>query len=359
MPRQVTTESIKVMGRFDAGLEALADPKNEPVRWLLGAALQQQAANTTSSHFLLQLLAEQPRRSALVGWNAQIHQFRKLLINPDEAPRKALLDLKCGKEDAEEKLRSFMAEVQAAIHLSSLGYEAFEVVTASSQPGPDFNAQFEGKPAKIEVKNLQEPGDIIRTVAANHWKKLGKTDPQRYNFRLALRHGHRGSLSEAAQKRLCNLLDQLPDIKTNPFEETLDGDVKIRLEKLNDPAIQRSQGEQEMLQSLSSNSNQMVIVSAVTLANLSPEISEIQSLFLKAIKPIVGALPKFFGDSYLPDVVNVIALRWEPPDIVYSPEMLAYTQEKIEKLFEEFNLQLRPVIFCDPEIPWDLLKQYK
>ncbi len=37
---------------------------------------------------------------------------------------------------------------------------------------------------------------------------------------------------------------------------------------------------------------------------------------------------------------------------------MEYVQTKIENLFADFQLPLRVVIFVDPEIGWDLIKQY-
>ena len=126
----------------------------------------------------------------LAGWNARIHQFRDLLVNPDQALKKAETDLKCGETDAAEKLIAFMAEIMAPVHLAALGYEGFKVLTATGKRTPDFEAQRKGKEARIEVKNLREPKDRVRTVAANDWKSLVEKDPKRYCFRVLLRHRH-------------------------------------------------------------------------------------------------------------------------------------------------------------------------
>jgi len=47
------------------------------------------------------------------------------------------------------------------------------------------------------------------------------------------------------------------------------------------------------------------------------------------------------------------------PDFLYTPEMFSYVGEKVEGLFADFNLQLRPILFCDPEIPFDLFQRYR
>src|SRR5207245_1801357 len=160
---------------FDKAMAALGDPKNEPLRWLLSSALRQHAETTLGSHFLLETLAAPARRHVLAGWNARLHQFRELLQNPDQAPIKAAADLRCGPRDAGKKLGDFLAEVMAVAHLQSLGYEDFSIVLPGDQPLPDFMASFRGQPAAVEVKNLQEPADILRNVAARHWKEISET----------------------------------------------------------------------------------------------------------------------------------------------------------------------------------------
>jgi hypothetical protein len=87
-------------------------------------------------------------------------------------------------------------------------------------------------------------------------------------------------------------------------------------------------------------------------------IDEVQALFPKSLRIVADATPKFFSHSYSAAHRNVIALHWSPPEWAYDPEMLTYTNEQIEKLFEAFSLQLTPILFCDPAIPWPLLKQY-
>jgi len=297
----------------------------------------------------------------LVAWNARIHQFRALLLNPDQVPQKAKIELRSGNTDAREKLIAFMAEIMAPVHLAALGYEAFKVLMATRKRTPDFEAQVNGKEARIEVKNLREPRDRVRTVAVNHWESLVVKDPKKYSFRVLLRHRHQGSLSQSAQQRLCSILDLLPDTKENPLNEALDGGVNIRIEKINDPALHRSAGERWMLQSSNSSRGQaqMVVVGTVGTDDLALSIDEVQCLLLKVLPRVADALPKFFGkDSFRPECTNVITLRWEPPAFWFSPETLSYTEHKIESMFAAFDLQLKPIIFCDPAIPWDLIDKY-
>jgi hypothetical protein len=182
------------MARFEKSLKALESPDNEPLNWLAGDALRQHAELAAGSHFLLNALG-QPRTGTLTAWNARIHEFRDLLTNPDTAPKKATADLrpdKKGAVDAEDRLRSLIAEVQAPIVLTRLGFTRFSVVLPGESALPDFEAEFEGKQARIEVKNLREPQDLLGNVASDQWAKRRTGAPGRYNFNAVLSGTDRG-----------------------------------------------------------------------------------------------------------------------------------------------------------------------
>jgi hypothetical protein len=102
----------------------------------------------------------------------------------------------------------------------------------------------------------------------------------------------------------------------------------------------------------------LVIVTGVNADNLTTGINEVQALFLKSLRIVADATPKFYSKSYSPQHRNIIALHWNPPEFMYDPEMLTYTGTEMQKLFAAFSLQLTPVIFCDPPIPASLLRQY-
>jgi hypothetical protein len=296
------------LNKFSTALAQLEDPKNEPIRWLLSDALSQHAATTVGSHFLLQALGRPERSPILATWNAHLHQFRELLRNPDQAPIKAVLDLRCDKKDAVRKLADFFAEVLAVVHLRTLGYSDFSIVLPSKGPMPDFTACFDGQQTAIEVKNLQEPADILRTVAVSHWSELTEAEPERYGFRVILRHQHCPKLPEAAQQRLRNILSQLPDIRNYPHCETLEGGIEIQIERPNDEA--ELSPEAWMLGRLASDKkSHLTIVTGFSVDDLSPDINDVQALFLKSLRIVAVATPKFFSKSYTPECRNIIALH--------------------------------------------------
>ena len=351
------------MSQADAELIAKAlsapdAPNNEPLRWLMGDALRNQTAWPASSHFLPTALSR-PRTGTLVTWNAWIDEFRRLLINPEGAPPKVAGDLRSKGNEVEDKLRAVVSEVQATIEFRNRGFSEFSVVPPSSIAMPDFEAKFEGKKARIEVKNLREPMDHLRMVVAEEWAKRRKLAPDRYNFNATLIHAHRGTVSRAAESRLQNIIAQFPDMN-GPAIETLDGGVQIRLERLGDLGDSpEAWMHKQLLQNY--GAGRIVVVSTVRGEHLEFRATEIQALFLKAIRIVVSAQPKFFSKETLATdaVVNVIALRWESPEVFFDPQMLEWTETRIERLYADFDLQLKVVIFSGdgPEMPWETLNR--
>jgi hypothetical protein len=154
------------------------------------------------------------------------------------------------------------------------------------------------------------------------------------------------------------MIDQLPDVKS-PVDETLDGGIGIHIEKLSQPVETRPDGH--ILAEITKNRpiGRLIVISPIRTEHFDFNVSELQSLFLKALRPIVSSNSKFFGEMFSKEVINVVALRWEPPDIFFNPKIISYIQERIGKLYAEVELQLKVIIFTDPEMPWELLRKYK
>ena len=341
-------------------LRALDAPNNEPMRWLMEAAFREQTSWPQYPNFLLTALS-QPRKNHLVMWNAWIEEFRKNLLNSEAAPPKVRDDLRGKGADIEEKIRGVAAEIHAVIELKNRGFSEFVVVPPSpSKPLPDFEAKYEGKRARIEVKNLREPDDHLRPIAAEEWRKQRSLKPDRYTFNATLRHSNRGTLSRKAELRLRNIIAQFPDMR-GPAVEVLDGGVEIRLEKIEEL---RNSPEAWLHKQMLKDAEvgRIVIVSAMMEDHFDFNLSEMQALFLKSLRVIAGAQPKFFNKETLdPNGVNVIALRWEHPEVFYNPDIVEQTEKRIEQLYADFSLQLKVVIFSGngPDMPWETLNRYK
>ena len=336
--------------------QALAVVNNEPLNWLLGDSLRSWSS-VPPGHFLLGALSE-PRTGTLVAWNAWIHRFRELLLNPDAAPLKAAADLRSDGSDIDTKLRGLAAEIHAVLTLALLGFTDFEIVTAGSQASPDFLATFESQRSRIEVKNLREPADYVRMVAAAQWALRRREKPQRYSFDVALRHEHRGPLSISAEQRLRSIVDQLPETSRS-WTETLDGGVVVTFER-----IAPSSGDIPVYANLlrPGSPGHLVVVTTVMAQHFDFDPSELQALFLKSIRVVAEAQRKSFGRGTSdPDVLNVFAIRWESPEVLFDPGLMREVETRIGDLYSAFGLRLKVVLFpgSGPEMPWELLNRYR
>ena len=278
------------MARYDKALEALTKPENEPINWLFGSVLREQA-NQFRSHFLLDALEKRPT-PFLASWNYWIGEYRAALINPEVAPQKASADLQAGKNDTENKLKSFITEVFAVLHLKKAGYKNFEVILPpekgpARRKTPDYFSEFDGKKARIEVKNLREPQDLVRTVAKERWKERRDAEPELYNFQTVLQYSRRGRISDLAVARLHTIIDQFPNIKDGRTEEVLDGSVKIVFERAANRVPTTTGLEGIALTQMFEGSNkpgQLVIQSTIKEEDLECDLPEFQDFFVKTLR---------------------------------------------------------------------------
>ena len=136
-------------------LERLALRENEPLRWLLGSILEERAIHKDWSCIPLNFLESQtewPERY----WNQVILQYRTLLANPEDAPRKAKDELNPLAIGFREHLNDFMAEVLAILYLRGKGHTRFRVQHRMDDSTPDFYVISPAGKVPVEVKNLRD-----------------------------------------------------------------------------------------------------------------------------------------------------------------------------------------------------------
>src|SRR5262249_45762976 len=222
MPVTNSTEQNPLIPR---ALTALAD--NEPINWLFGRILQAFGSRGERHHLFNCLAGNNPY--ALRTWNAWISEFRSVLTNPEMAPKKADAEL---LNSPEQRIDDFMAEIHSVVQLSRSGDSDFEVVLATGdKQAVDFLARRDGKRIRVEVKNLREPQDIIRTVAVERWNERRKKFPEKYNFGIAVSHEYIDPLSDAEINRLKTAIDQFPDIAGREYSIILDRGATVTLKR--------------------------------------------------------------------------------------------------------------------------------
>ena len=343
--RQPESDSL---AEVQTALIALSNPKNEPVNWLLGAVLRGGAKRGDTCFLLNALSGKNPH--AVEAWNAWIVEFRSVLKDPELAVRKVISEL---SNRPLSGVADFMTEVLAVLHLSRKGYTEFEPVLASDgKPAVDFRARRDVKLVRIEVKNLHEPQDIIRTVAQTRWKKRRAENPQKFSMPVMLTHSHHGPLSDKAISRLNNAIDEIPTVSRDERKIVLDGGIPITITRLTEERIKASGSEAFLLSRMmtAGRSPGIVVQSPIRVDDLEFDLSELQLLFVKAFRVVADAADKFFGRHSDPDAEDVIIMRWEAPKMFYDEGTPQIVQNAIESAFAAVELQLKVVILgSDPE----------
>ncbi|HZU31679.1 MAG TPA: hypothetical protein VFB79_11220 [Candidatus Angelobacter sp.] len=326
--------------QMQTALKALAE--NMPLDWLLGRALRDLASRGVRHHLLNCLSGANPH--AVQAWNSWISEFKSVLAEPEMAPRKADAELsKCSAQ----RVTDFLAEILSVVQLSRLGYSAFEPVLASgSEPAVDFMACRDEKRVRVEIKNLQEPQDIIRTVVWKRWDERRKQFPAKYDFSIAVSHDHIDLLSNAEISKLKTAIDQFPDMARREYSITLDGGDKVTLKRIEDIA-----GDTDPLNKITGpNVPRIVIASTITERHLAFNVTEYQNLFLKSLHTVCDATPKFFGRRSDPDAENVIVIRWTAPNGFYDDQVPVNVATAIANAFTAVGLELTIfVLGSDPE----------
>jgi len=321
---------------------------NEPIDWLFGRVLRAGIARG-ESHFILEALSGR-NPHAVKAWNAWIAEFRSVLRQPDSAATKADSELSTSPLS---RIEDFMTEVLAVVHLSRNGYQDFEVVLAGNdKKAVDFTARRSGKHVRVEIKNLREPEDIIQTVAKKRWEKCRGENPARYNFPVLLSHEHSGALTEAAENKLKNVIDQIPDFATPERQIALDGNVSIVIKRLGQQIIQELGAEGEMVSHMTHAGREprLIVQTPIRAGDLEFNLPELQGLFVKSFRVVAGAIEKFFGRQSNPEAENVMVLRWQAPAVFYDEETPQIVRKAIEAAFDAVGLQLTVfVLGSDPE----------
>ena len=160
-----------------------------------------------------------------------------------------------------------------------------------------------------------------------------------------LSHSVKGKITEAATNRLRTLIDQLPDIKTNPIgSETLDGGVRIQIEKEANGKFTPSGVPVPIIDAMfgpDKKEGTLIVRTTIGTKDLDFNLPDFQAFFVKVFRSIANATTQVLaleGDGNAP---NVIALVWHPPDPMIDPQLPGFTQKKMQNLFSSFGLKTK------------------
>lgn len=322
----------------------LMKPENEPIRWLLGKVLLNAGDNRLSDDLVT------GGAGIAAHWNEVITNFRSLLVEPSAAVGKIASEVKLptGLERAERdaRLRDLYAECAVVLWLNSTrAYRDFEAIPSGTVARPDFRARQGDASVGIEVKNLREQEDIIDVIAQRRWEELCQIEPEKYNFSIRLFHIHHGWISANARSELRQLLDQFPDRNSDSVEQALDGEIVVRVEKTGPPS-RESRPEFDCRQALQTTSvvaageAELIIHSAILDKDFVQDDQAFKLFFLKVLRKVAEATPKFFSRESEPYDRRLIAFRWELSRPLFDRDYIVRTKTVIETMMQQVDLPL-------------------
>jgi hypothetical protein len=323
----------------------LSLPDYSPLKWLLGEILLEQG-----DHFLTDALVHKNER-VLTHWSRCISDFKGIVTNPDDARKKISAEFNPQHPERTERdgvLRDLYAEILAVLTLSQSGYKKITPVLQTVQRTVDYEAERDGRSVGIEVKNLREATDVIRVIVEKWWATLVKGSPQRYGFPICVRHSHQGSISQGARSDLLQLLDQLPDRRDPVIQQTLEGGIPIEIVRGDarsaDPKFDCAVLAQSITPHQRGNAT-LTIQSPVTPDDLRFDAADYQQFFLKVLRVVANATPKFFSRTAKKYDRNLLVTRWEIGSPLVDITYISGTKIIIEGLFAQAGLQLELMMF--------------
>ncbi len=129
-------------------------------------------------------------------WQTRISEYRSILVNPEDAPKKVTEDLRNEVKiaDFDQKLFDSFAEVLAVLQMSKHGASDFKAQLRSNVPNvrvPDFVCTIRGDDAALEVKNLRSyryiENEVLELFEDAKLKNI--VDPERALVALRSDHG--------------------------------------------------------------------------------------------------------------------------------------------------------------------------
>ena len=323
----------------------LSRPDYSPLKWLLSEILSEEKDN-----FLTDALV-QKNDQLLRHWTRCIADFKRIVRNPDIAQKKISNEFKRFHPERVERdgiLRDLYAEILSVLTLSQSGYTNITPILQTVEKTPDYEAERDGKTVGIEVKNLREAADVIRVIVERRWATLVRESPERYSFPIIVRHSHQGSISRAATSDLLQLLDQLPDLRESVIQETLEGGIPIEIVRGDawspDPKFDCAVLAQSLTPHQRGDAT-LTIQSPVTPDNLHFDVADYQQFFLKVLRVVADATPKFFSRTAKKYDRNLLVIRWEIGNPLVDITYISGTKIIIEGLFAQAGLQLELMMF--------------
>jgi hypothetical protein len=144
------------------------------------------------------------------------------------------------------------------------------------------------------------------------------------------------------------LLDQLPDRRDSVIQQTLEGGIPIEIVRGDARSPDLKVDCAILAQSITPHQRgnaTLTIQSPVTPDDLRFDAADYQQFFLKVLRVVANATPKFFSRTAKKYDRNLLVIRWEIGRPLVDISYINSTKLIIEGLFAQAGLQLELMMF--------------
>lgn len=231
-------------------------------------------------------------------WAGLIRDYRNILVNPDEAPRKLADELKIDCPDFDAALFDSYAEIGALPKLRTLGFDAFEVLVrpggSKSLKTADLKASRHGEPAALEVKNLRAH-ECVETYLPKLFEDLKLKGQDMSGLRLVVQRSSRETLDQQEKQALTKIVEA---IRNYPRNENI--------------TVQLSEQKTARFRIVDGSGDAMCS-DGINLDELIGSVSDFDGLFRKIVADLQRAAKQLYSPFGSDAKFRVVVMRWDIP----------------------------------------------
>jgi hypothetical protein len=231
-------------------------------------------------------------------WAGLIRNYKNVLVNPDEAPRKLADELPVDCHDFDAALFDSYAEIGAVPKLRTLGFDSFEVLVRpggnKSLKTADLKATRHGEPAALEVKNLRAH-ECVETYLPKLFEDLKLKGQDMSGLRLVVQRSARDTLDGQEKGELAKIVEAMRDYPRNE-------NISVQLSERATARFRIVDG-----------SGDAICSDGVLLSELIGSVSDFDGLFRKIVVDLQKAAVQLHSPVVSDAKVRAAVMRWDIP----------------------------------------------
>jgi hypothetical protein len=238
------------------------------------------------------------RPNVATHWADLVRDYRSVLVNPDEAPRKLADELPVDCNDFDAALFDSYAEIGAVPKLRTLDFDSFEVLLrpggSKSPKTADLRARRQGESAALEIKNLRAH-ECVETYLPKLFEDLKLKGQDMSGLRLVVQRSSRDTLDDQEKGELAKIVEAMRDY---PRNENI-------MVQLSERAAARFRIED--------GSGDAICSDGILVSELIGSVRDFDCLLRKIVADLQRAAKQLYSPVVSDAKVRAAVMRWDIP----------------------------------------------